>query len=112
MKWKFSTFFGYLGPLLTLTSHYFLLPKSFFGEPTWFYVVHPNLDPTLGSKGMYWSHISHRKLRNSISHGVVILASEPDTNATSFYVTKTVLVGPKWFWFDQIDLDLTIMIWS
>ena len=30
----------------------------------------------------------------------------------SFYVTKTVLVGPKWFWSDQIDLDLTIMIWS
>ena len=29
----------------------------------------------------------------------------------SFYVTKTVLVGPKWFWSDQIDLDLTIMIW-
>ena len=26
----------------------------------------------------------------------------------SFYVTKTVLVGPKWFWSDQIDLDLTI----
>ena len=34
------------------------------------------------------------------------------TNALSFYVTKTVLVGPKWFWSDQIDLDLTIMIWS
>ena len=34
------------------------------------------------------------------------------TNALSFYVTKTVLVGPKWFWFVQIDLDLTIMIWS
>ena len=33
-------------------------------------------------------------------------------NALSFYVTKTVLVGPKWFWSDQIDLDLTIMIWS
>ena len=32
--------------------------------------------------------------------------------ALSFYVTKTVLVGPKWFWSDQIDLDLTIMIWS
>ena len=32
--------------------------------------------------------------------------------AWSFYVTKTVLVGPKWFWSDQIDLDLTIMIWS
>jgi hypothetical protein len=33
-------------------------------------------------------------------------------NALSFYLTKTVLVGPKWFWSDQIDLDLTIMIWS
>ena len=32
--------------------------------------------------------------------------------ALSFYVTKTVLVCPKWFWSDQIDLDLTIMIWS
>ena len=30
----------------------------------------------------------------------------------SFYVTKTVLVGPKWFWSDQIDLGFTIMIWS
>ena len=34
------------------------------------------------------------------------------TYALSFYVTKTVLVGPKWFWSDQIDLDLTIIIWS
>ena len=33
-------------------------------------------------------------------------------DALSFYVTKTVLVGPKWFWSDKIDLDLTIMIWS
>ena len=33
-------------------------------------------------------------------------------NALSFYVTKTDLVGPKWFWSDQIDLDLTIRIWS
>ena len=24
------------------------LSKSLFEEPTWFYVVHPNLDPTLG----------------------------------------------------------------
>ena len=32
--------------------------------------------------------------------------------ALSFYVTKTLLVGPKWFWSDQIDLDLTIMIWA
>ena len=36
----------------------------------------------------------------------------PNSTALSFYVTKTVLVGPKWFWSDQIDLDLTIMIWS
>ena len=34
------------------------------------------------------------------------------TNASSFYVIKTVLVGSKWFWSNQIDLDLTIMIWS
>ena len=33
-------------------------------------------------------------------------------NVLSFYVTKTVLVGPRWFWSDQIYLDLTIMIWS
>ena len=33
-------------------------------------------------------------------------------HALSFYVTKTVLVGPKWFWSDQIDLDLTKMKWS
>ena len=32
--------------------------------------------------------------------------------ALSFYVTKTVLVGTKWFWSDQIDLVLTTMIWS
>ena len=32
--------------------------------------------------------------------------------ALSFYVTKTVLVGPKWFSSGQVDLDLTIMIWS
>ena len=37
---------------------------------------------------------------------------EPKINALSFYLTKTVLVGPKWFWSDQIDLDLTIIIWS
>ena len=33
-------------------------------------------------------------------------------NVLSFYVTKTVLVRSKWFWSDQIDLDLPIMIWS
>jgi hypothetical protein len=35
-----------------------------------------------------------------------------EADALSFYATKTVLVSPKWFWSDQIDLDLTIMIWS
>ena len=35
-----------------------------------------------------------------------------ENDALSFYVTKSVLVGPKWFWSDQIDLGLTIMIWS
>ena len=32
----------------------------------------------VGAKGRYWSQISHRKLKFSISHDVVILASEPD----------------------------------
>ena len=32
--------------------------------------------------------------------------------ALSFYVTKTVLVGPKWFWSDRIDLVSTKMKWS
>ena len=35
-----------------------------------------------------------------------------DLYALSFYAIKTVLVGPKLFWSNQIDLDLTIMIWS
>ena len=35
-----------------------------------------------------------------------------EINALSFYATKTVLAGPKWFWSNQIDLDLAIMIWS
>ena len=29
------------------------LSKSLFGPPTWFCVVHPNLDPTLGVEGVY-----------------------------------------------------------
>ena len=32
----------------------------------------------VGAKGRQWSQISYRKLKFSISHGVVILASEPD----------------------------------
>ena len=39
-------------------------------------------------------------------HGYIL------TYALSFCVAKTVLVGPKWFWSDQIYLDLTIKIWS
>jgi tRNA-binding EMAP/Myf-like protein len=31
-----------------------------------------------GAKGRYWSQISHRKLKISISHGMVIWAEEPD----------------------------------
>ena len=33
----------------------------------------------VGAKGRQWSQISHRKLKISISNGVVILASEPGT---------------------------------
>ena len=32
----------------------------------------------VGAKGRLWSQISHKKLKISISHGVVILATEPD----------------------------------
>ena len=41
---------------------------------------------------------------------VIVCNDLEKSNALSFYVTKTVLVDPKWFWSDQIDLDLTIMI--
>ena len=35
------------------------------------------------------------------------------SNALSFYVTKTVLVGPKWFWSDQQnEMVTTKMNWS
>ena len=40
----------------------------------------------VGAKGMQWSQISHRKLKISISHGVVILASEPDDMLRPFEV--------------------------
>jgi hypothetical protein len=40
----------------------------------------------VGAKVRQWSQISHRKLKISISHGVVILASEPD--AMSHFRTK------------------------
>ena len=32
----------------------------------------------VGGKVRQWTQISHRKLKKSISHSVVILASEPD----------------------------------
>ena len=53
------------------------------------------------------------RIRMLIQKGFRLICDIPkDTNALSFYVTKTVLVGPKWFWSDQIDLGLNIMIWS
>ena len=48
--------------------------------------------------------------QNILRHSIYIRTVS--SNALSFYVTKTVLVGLEWFWSDQIDLDLTIMIWS
>ena len=51
----------------------------------------------------------HRVIKDFMIQGKELLVN---AYALSFYVTKTVLVGPKWFWSDQIDLDLTIMIWS
>ena len=47
--------------------------------------------------------IATRKLTSELKSFLITL---------SFYETKKNLVGPKWFWSDQIDLDLTIMIWS
>ena len=45
----------------------------------------------VGAKGMQWSQISHRKLKISISHGVVILASEPDDMLTKVGLNTSVL---------------------
>ena len=44
----------------------------------------------VGAKGRQWSQKSHRKLKISISHGVVILASEPDDmlEAAKLYVVR------------------------
>ena len=81
---NFWLFLAYLGPLPTLShrglilvlyalAHTFFLSKSLFGEPTWFYIVHPNLDPTLGVVA-----IGCKGFLCSISYDVVILASEPD----------------------------------
>ena len=38
-----------------------------------------------GAKGRYWSQISHRKLKISISHGVVIWAEEADPMLSQKY---------------------------
>ena len=48
----------------------------------------------VGAKGRYWSKISHRKLKISISHDVVILASEPDAMLNGFNSQKLTR-GPK-----------------
>ena len=65
---------------------FLLLLKLLFGEPTWFYVVHPDLDPTLGiatgvkgayilfyvgANGRLWSKISQRKLKKIISYSII-----------------------------------------
>ena len=51
--------------------------------------------------------------KNSImSLGIFAAAMKVAVIYLSFYVTKTVLIGPKCVWSDQIYLDLTIMIWS
>ena len=47
----------------------------------------------VGGKGRQWTKISHRKSKNSISHSVVILASEPD--AMLINVKKRVEDGPN-----------------
>jgi hypothetical protein len=64
--------------------------SGIFGEPTWFCEVNPNLDPTLevgyGGQGSRYIILcekdrakgSHRMLKISISHAVIILALEPD----------------------------------
>ena len=52
------------------------------------------------------------KIGSKLATFVFKLIHNEDIYALSFYVTKTVLVSPKLFWSDQINLDLTIMIWS
>ena len=47
----------------------------------------------VGAKRREWSQISHRKLNRSISHGVVVLASEPDAMLT-FFRPKFSLFDP------------------
>ena len=76
--------------------------------------MHPNLDPTLGVamgvKGVYcsmwelrvgsgWSQVSHRKLKISISHDVVILASESD----AMLIFKTF--QKFWYFYDPKNLS-------
>ena len=50
----------------------------------------------VGAKGRYWSQISYRKLKIYISHGVVILASEPDAMLSCMGLTDAYfLIGYK-----------------
>ena len=60
-------------------------------------------------------HIENCAAKGSFEYQIVvpilILSTIQEAYALFFYVTKTVSVSPKWFWSDQIDLDLTIMIW-
>ena len=55
----------------------------------------------------YWTFtcgiLSSLPISSMRKHFVLIPLSKTNSSA---YVTKTVLVGTKWFWPDQIDLDL------
>ena len=51
----------------------------------------------VGGKGRQWTQISHRKLKISISHDVVILASKPDAMLTEGpQLDGPKLNQPKW----------------
>ena len=67
-----------------------------------------------GSKTCVWKNYKNHppKLYRLITKSISKRQRTLYSNALSFHVTKTVLVSPKWFGSDKIDLDLTIMIWS
>ena len=70
--------------------------------------------PCNGFKNFMKLHLLIRNVFNTFDLGMLqnVRNRLVKLYALSFYVAKTVLVGPKWFWSDQIDLDFTIMIWS
>ena len=64
------------------------------------YGVRGGLSFLVEGKGRLWTQISHRKLKNSISRGVVILASEPDTMLTP----NTPLIHTS-FTYSKLNMD-------